>query len=262
MVARLHDLKADLETRQVYAWPEVEQLVKLYVGGADRDKLDPILDQCVAVYQADLDPDARIDFKSKAKTFVRTYNFLAAVLPYSNAEWEKLSIFLNFLVPKLPAPPDDDLSKGVLETIDMDSYRVEVKAMRSIALPDQDGEIGPVPIGGGSGKPEPDVDFLSNIVRQFNELFGNADWKGADKIQQVITTEIPAKVSADKHYQNAKQNSDKQNTRIEQDTALEKVITDLVLDHTELFKQFMENPNFKKWLSDTIFTATYDKKAA
>jgi type I restriction enzyme R subunit len=259
---KLHDLKAALDARQVYSWPEVEQLVKLYVGGADRDKLDPILDHCVAIYQTDLDPDACIDFKSKAKTFVRTYSFLAAVLPYSNAEWEKLSIFLNFLVPKLPAPPDDDLSKGVLETIDMDSYRVEVKAMRNIALPDQDGEVGPVPIGGGGGKPEPEVDFLSNIVRQFNELFGNVDWKDADKIQQIITTEIPAKVSADKHYQNAKQNSDKQNARIEHDKALEKVITDLVLDHTELFKQFMENPNFKKWLSDINFQRTYEKKAA
>ena len=32
--------------------------------------------------------------------------FLASILPYTNAEWEKLSIFLNFLVPKLPFPPE------------------------------------------------------------------------------------------------------------------------------------------------------------
>jgi type I restriction enzyme R subunit len=259
---KLHDLKADLDGRQVYAWPEVEQLVQLYLGGAQRDTLDPILDHCVAVYLSDLDTDARVDFKSKAKAFTRTYNFLAAVLPYSNAEWEKLSIFLNFLIPKLPAPPDDDLTKGILETIDMDSYRVEVKAQMSIALADLDGEVGPVPTGGAGGKPEPEIDYLSNIVRQFNELFGNIDWKDADKIQDVIANEIPTKVSADKAYQNAKQNSDKQNARIEHDRALERVITDLVLDHTELFKRFMEDPNFKKWLSDTIFQVTYDKKAA
>lgn len=28
---------------------------------------------------------------------------------------------------------------------------------------------------------------------------------------------------------------------------------DLLADHTELFKQFSDNPSFKKWLSDTIF---------
>lgn len=56
---------------------------------------------------------------------MRSYGFLSAILPYTNAEWEKLSIFLNFLVPKLPAPKEEDLSKGILESIDMDSYRVE-----------------------------------------------------------------------------------------------------------------------------------------
>ena len=32
---------------------------------------------------------------------------------------------------------------------------------------------------------------------------------------------------------------------------------DLLADHTELFKQFSDNPSFKKWLGDTIFGVTY-----
>ena len=47
---------------------------------------------------------AKVDFKGKAKGFLRAYGFLASILPYTYAEWEKLSIFLTFLVPKLPAP--------------------------------------------------------------------------------------------------------------------------------------------------------------
>ncbi len=86
-----------------------------------------------------------MDFKGKAKAFLRTYGFLAAILPYTYAEWERLSIFLTFLVPKLPAPTEDDLSKGILEAIDMDSYRVEKQAVQDIQLPDEDAEIGPVP---------------------------------------------------------------------------------------------------------------------
>nr|HDM59795.1 type I restriction endonuclease subunit R [Bacillota bacterium] len=121
---KLHDLKATLDGYQVYGWSQVEHLVELFLGGADRDKLDPILDACVAVYNNDLDEDEQVDFKGKAKAFVRTYQFLASILPYTNAEWEKLSIFLNFLTPKLPVPKEDDLAKGILETIDMDSYRV------------------------------------------------------------------------------------------------------------------------------------------
>ena len=89
----------------------------LYLGGADRDQLDPILDACVADYNEQLDEDGQVDFKGKAKIFLRTYGFLASILPYTSADWEKLSIFLNFLVPKLPAPKEEDLSKGILEAI-------------------------------------------------------------------------------------------------------------------------------------------------
>jgi type I restriction enzyme R subunit len=254
---KLHDLKASLDGYQVYAQEQIDQLVSLYLGGADRDKLDPILDACVATYKEDLDEDGQVDFKGKAKVFVRTYGFLSAILPYTNADWEKLSIFLNFLIPKLPAPVEQDLSKGVLEAIDMDSYRVEKQAAIQIQLPDADAEIAPVPTSGGGHVPEPELDRLSNILKAFNDQFGNIEWKDADKISKVITEEIPAKVAADKAYQNAMKNSDKQNARIEHDIALKKVLVGLLSDHTELFKQFSENPAFQKWLADTVFTVTY-----
>ena len=121
---KLHDLKSALDAYQVCSPDQVSKLCELYLGGSDRDRLDPILDACVATYKDDLDEDGQVDFKGKAKAFVRTYGFLSAILPYTNADWEKLSIFLNFLIPKLPAPKEEDLSKGVLEAIDMDSYRV------------------------------------------------------------------------------------------------------------------------------------------
>jgi hypothetical protein len=160
--------------------------------------------------------------------------------------------------PKLPAPREDDLSKGILETIDMDSYRVEVQEAMRIALPDQDAEIGPVPTSGGGRKPEPEIDRLSTIIKAFNDQFGNIDWKDADRIRQVIAEEIPTKVAADKAYQNAMRNSDKAAARLEHDRALRDVVVGMLKDHTELFKQFAENPSFKKWLSDTIFGATYE----
>ena len=164
---KLHDLKATLDGYQVYTAAHIGQLVELYLGGADRDKLDPILDACVAVYKEQLDEDGQVDFKGKAKAFVRMYGFLASILPYNQAEWEKLSIFLNFLIPKLPAPVEEDLSKGILEAIDMDSYRVEKKAAMKIQLPDEDAYIEPVPTTGGMRIAEPELDRLSNILVTF-----------------------------------------------------------------------------------------------
>jgi type I restriction enzyme, R subunit len=254
---RLHDLKSDLDSSHVYNQEQVDSFVEKYLSGVARDKLDPILDTCVVRYLEDLEENGQVEFKSKAKAFVRSYGFLASILPFTNANWEKLATFLNFLVSKLPAPTEEDLSRGILESIDMDSYRVEVQSSLNIALVDADAEIAPVPTAAGGGRSEPELDTLSNILRSFNDLFGNIDWKDEDKIRNMISKEIPNKVSADKAYQNAIQNSDKQNARLEHDKALGRVITELLTDQAELFKQFSDNPSFKKWLADTIFSATY-----
>lgn len=256
---KLHDLKADLDGYQVYAPEQVDELVRLYLDGADRDRLDPILDACVATYMEHLDEDDQVDFKGKAKAFLRTYSFLSAILPYANAQWEKLSIFLNFLVPKLPAPQEEDLSKGILEAIDMDSYRVEKRATMRIALSDTDAEIEPVPMAGGGHKPEPELELLSNIIKVFNDQFGNIPWTDADRVRKLITEEIPARVAADSAYQNARKYSDKQNARVEHDKALLRVMTALLKDDTELFKQFSDNESFRRWLTDMVFALTYSE---
>ncbi len=257
---KLHDLKSALDGYQVFATSQIDELVGLYLGGADRDKLDPILDACVAVYKEQLDEDGQVDFKGKAKAFLRAYSFLSSILPYTNADWEKLSIFLNFLVSKLPAPEEPDMSKGILEAIDMDSYRVEKKAAAKIHLPDAEAEIEPVPTSAGGYKPQPELDRLSNILKVFNDQFGNIPWTDADRVHKLITEDIPNRVAADKAYQNAKQNSDKQNARIEHDKALARVMTAVLKDDTELFKQFMDNESFRRWLTDTVFGITYEQR--
>jgi type I restriction enzyme R subunit len=251
---KLNDLKAALDNAQVYSPAQVQTLVDLFLSGAERDKLDPILDTCVAVYIERLDEDGQVDFKGKAKAFARTYEFLASVLPYTNREWEKLSIFLNLLIPKLPAPKEEDLSKGILEAIDMDSYRVEKKAVRNIALADADAEIGPVPVEGGGHKREPELDRLSNIIKAFNEQFSTL-FTDADRVARRIKEEIAPKVAADPAYQNAKQNTPNA-ARIEHDHALAKVMRTLLKDDTQVYKQFVENEYFRRFVTDMVYTLT------
>lgn len=254
---KLYDLIADMESYQVFSDEHVEQLANRYLDGADRDQLDPALDACASVYKQ-LDTDGQIKFKSAAKGFVRTYGFLSAILPYGNPEWEKLSIFLNMLIPKLPSPQEDDLSQGILEAIDLDSYRIEKKETISLILPDEDAEVGPVPMSTAKGKQEPEMDVLSAILSDFNDMFGNIDWNDADNVRRQIL-EIPAMVSRDEQYQNAMRNSDKQEARTESDRVLQKVIFSIMADNMELFKQYTDNQDFKKWLSDLVFNVTYNK---
>ena len=170
-----------------------------------------------------------------------------------------MSIFLNFLVPKLPAPKEEDLSRGILESIDMDSYRVEKRVALAIALADEEAEIDPVPTGGGGRKPEAELDRLSNILRTFNDQFGNIAWGDEDRILRRLVEEIPAKVAADPAYRNAIEHSDKQNARIEHDRALARVVMAFMKDEAQLFKQFQDNAGFRRWLADFVFGQTYDQ---
>ncbi|OQY72165.1 MAG: DEAD/DEAH box helicase [Rhodocyclaceae bacterium UTPRO2] len=252
---KLHDLKAALDKYQVYAERHVDDLTARYLGGENRETLDPLLDACVVVY-LQLDEDGQVDFKGKAKAFVRSYEFLGSILPYTNRDWEKLSIFLNLLIPKLPAPKEEDLSKGILESIDMDSYRVEKKAVLAIRLADQDAEIGPVPLEGGGHKPEPELDRLSNILKNFNEQFGTI-FSDGDRIIQRIRDDIAPKVAADEGFLNARKNTPAA-ARLEHDKALARVMLQLLKDDTEVYKQFVQNESFKRFVSDMVYQMASD----
>ncbi|XZE21801.1 type I restriction endonuclease subunit R [Pirellulaceae bacterium SH449] len=251
---KLHDLKDALDAHQVYSEDQVARFTTLYLDGAGREQLDPILDTCVATYIERLDEDGQVDFKGKAKAFTRNYSFLASILPYTNAAWEKLSILLNFLIPKLPAPKEEDLSKGILESIDMDSYRVEKKAAMKVVLQDENAEIEPLPGGGGGRKVEPELDRLSNILKSFNEQFGTL-FTDADRIMKRIHEDIAPKVAADESYRNAKQNTPN-TARIELVAALMRVIGPLLKDDTEFYKQFVQNESFRGFVTDRVYELT------
>ena len=251
---KLHDLQSVLDGHQVYDAERVDEFARLYLDEADRERLDPILDACVEVYVNDLDEDGQVEFKSKAKTFLRTYGFLSSVLPWAYPRWEKRSIFLHFLVPRLPAPREEDLSRGVLEAIDMDSYRVEKQAVRAIRMTEGEDEIDPVPFGGASHAREPELDLLSAIVEQFNDRWGGeGEWRDQDRVRRLITNDLPTAVGADESFRNAQQHSDGQNVRIEHDNALKRAVNGTIEDDMQFYKRFSDDESFRRWVAESVF---------
>ena len=154
------------------------------------------------------------------------------------------------------------MSKGILESIDMDSYRVEKQAVKDHPASRRGcGDRAGPHRGRRAEARTRDGPAFEHHPKEFNDLFGDIEWKDGDKIGRVISEELPAKVARDKAYQNALANSDLQNARIEHDRALERAMTELLADHTELFKQFSDNESFRKWLYETVFEATHDSAA-
>ena len=256
---KLNDLKGGLDDANIYTQKQVQELSDLFLAGAERPKLDPILDKCRENYLAELDEDGQVKFKGDAKAFVRTYDFLCTILPYTQESWERLSIFLNFLIPKLPAPKEEDLAKGILDAINMDSYRAQKQVTQKLILDNKDALIDPSTVTGGGAPPEPELKPLDEILKEWHQQWGNIDWKDKDKVEAILTKELPAMVAQDKAFQNARQNSDEQNARIEHDKALGRAITSLVNSNLEIFKLFSDNDDFKRFVTQTSFRLNYDQ---
>lgn len=251
---RLHDLKASLEKSGVFAKDQMNNLVELFLAGAGRERLDSILDACRAIYDSTLDEDGQVKFKGDAKAFCRSYDFLSAILPYSNIEWEKLSIFLNLLLPKLPAPREEDLSRGIIEAIDMDSYRIEKKKTMQLALADKDTEIDPRTQTGGKQPPDVVLDRLSNILAEFNKRFGAA-FSDSDRIARRIKEEIAPSVASDPDYRNARENTP-QNAGLALDAALDKVMRVFLKDDIAAYQLYRDNESFRRFVHDMVYELT------
>ena len=248
---KLHDLVAELDGAAVYTGEQVDELVALFLASADRPLLDPILDACTAVYR-ELDEDGQVAFKGRAKAFVRTYNFLGSVLNYGFPDWERRSIFLTLLIPKLPAPPDVNLIDGILDSIDMESYRIEKRATIGILLGDEEGAVDPVPVGDAGAPPEALRERLSAILDEFNENYGNIDWSDPDRIRAILVDEIPGRLLLDEKVRNAINQGDPQNLAVELAPALQRIILGDYRDQGELFREYMNNPDFKRLLTDRM----------
>ena len=251
---KLHDLKGGLDQAQVYSQEEIDDLVQKYLAGEERSTFEPILGQCAETY-VELTEEEQVRFKGSAKSFTRLYGFLSQILPYTNAGWGKLSIFLNFLIPKLPAPEEQNLALGILEAVDMETYRTEKQATVQIALEDEDAEIDPIQAERGGGVQKPLLQLLSLILDEFNKTWGNS-FNNPDHITEIIK-DMPDRVNEDEAYQNAKMHSDRQNAKIEHDAAMKRQITVMLWDNTELYRKYTEDPDFQNWLNGVIFAATY-----
>jgi type I restriction enzyme, R subunit len=192
--------------------------VALYLG-ARPGPLDPILDACVAVYKEHSTRTGRWTSRARPRPSLRTYGFLASILPYTNAEWEKLSIFLNFLVPKLPAPEEEDLSKGILEAIDMDSYRVEKQAADDPASRRRRRDRAGAHQRAAAASPSPSSTGCPTSSRR--STTSSATSRGATPTACTSSSPRTSRARGRRHGLPERQkNSDKQNARIEHDKAL------------------------------------------
>ena len=148
---RLNDLIQEIESANIYSEEDIFILNEKYWTGASREEIDPIINNSVERFK-ELDENIQIRCKSSIKSFLRTYPFLAAVLPFKSVEWEKLNTYFSLLIHKLPVLRGEDFTEGLIEAIDFDQYRIVKGEEQKIELENSDAEIEPTPVGTLKGK--------------------------------------------------------------------------------------------------------------
>ena len=229
-----------------------------YLEGEDRTKLDPIIDKSAEYFKNELSLDQQIDFKVKAKSFLRVYSFLGKILDFNNQDWEKLFWYLKYLVPKLFIEQTDDLAEGILESIDMDSYRPSKETTQDIVLDTEPNEINPIPVMVAGGETDPELDTLENILSSFNRRFGNIEWSDEDKVRQILIKHLPDEMKANQEIMDTIQHSDRQNAKISSDRKLEELMRQYLYSQTEIFKKFTTDKDFQRRYKEFVFDTLID----
>ena len=261
----LHDTKEKLDEAGVYEWDEVEAFCTLYFANAEAEKLSPIIDTCAARFDHELElgDDEKVDFKIKAKQFVKIYAQLACIMPFDNIEWEKLHWFLKFLIPKLKIKDKDkDVLDELMESVDLSSYGLErVKLGQSIGLDDSDSELDPQNpnVRGSHGGDEP-KDPLDEIIKAFNQRWFSG-WEATPAEQRIKFINIAQHVFNNPNYQTqVVDNQDEQNSRIAMEKLISQAVSQERKKELDLYKRYAQDPEFKRAFDSSIMRLLASKE--
>ena len=155
-------------------------------------------------------------------------------------------------MPKIKVTENDDLAKGILEAVDLDSYRLTRITEDDIKLAGG-GELNPTPPIMKGSKGENEFEKLEAIINEFNTRFGIDSWTDDDKIKQFLFHQLPAQFAKDQATVNTVNNSDKQNAKITSDKKVEDLMQDVIFTYTDLYKKFSDDKDFKRQYLDFVF---------
>lgn len=242
----LHDLQRDIFNFKIFSESEVDEFVADYFRNVAPSRLNSFLDQIVERY-IDYLPEEKEEFRSKTNDYKRKYSFISQIVSFEDTTLEKLYVFLRFLIKKLP------LDKGilpieVLESIDMQSYKIVKTQEVSIKLDNKEGIIYPMS-GSGHGLVQDEKDALSKIIEDVNKRFGTS-FSNDDR---VILNNMSMKFMVNKTLEKSIKNNPKDAAKIKFDTVFQEELISMLNAHFGLYKKLDANPELKEYVSQRMF---------
>ncbi|MCB9304810.1 MAG: type I restriction endonuclease subunit R [Lewinellaceae bacterium] len=265
-INKLHDLQEALDDYQIYDKDEdLYEFFRKFYSNAERSELDYLTDKVSANFQEALTKDEQIDFKSKAKSFYRTYNYLVKIIKNPDQYWEILALFMKHLIPHLKIE-EEAREENIVEVIDMDNYRTVLQQEKTdILLEPEVGIVSPIPVEAGGMEVQKQFDTLENIVDSFNRRFPDFDLgpEGDNaEGENILARQIPERLKDNEEALQWILNSDKANAKVTSDELLEKVMNTLMFTQTGIFKKYSKDKVFKKRYQEFIFDLLWSQRGA
>lgn len=247
---KIFELKSNLLEYEIYTQDEVDAFVESILKEEKENIIHAQLDRMVERFNKQ-NEDIKAEFYSKIKNYLNNYAFLAQILPYEDINLEKHYILLKKLIAKIAPPRSEDLAKGILDNVSFDSYRVQLIKSEDIKL-NGDGELMPSSADGSSKIQGAELQELSEIIKEFNEKYGNVEWNEGDKIVRTLQN-IKEDVLKDEKFVKSSKHSDRQNLRIEFEALLQEKMQEIIDVNFDFYKHFTDDAALKQRITQKMF---------
>ena len=251
----LYDLETRLDDSAFYTEAELDSFAALYFDPkANQYKLHAVLHPVADRYREGTE-DEQAEFRGGLSQYVRVYAFLSQILPFADADLEKLYVFGRLLLRRLPVSRER-LPLEIQQQIEIDSYRLQETSRGGITLDRGEGKLEPARLKEAVAPTPNEKALLSAIIRELNEHFGT-DFAEEDR---VFIEQLEAKLNEDPALSASVQVNTPDNARLTFNHVAEDKLQDMIDTNFQFYKQITDDPEFAKHLFDFLF-ARYRKRA-
>ena len=251
----LYDLETKLEDAGFYTRADLDAFAALYFDPqANQFKLHAAL-RPVADRYREATEEEQAEFRGALRQYVRVYAFLSQILPFADADLEKLYVFGRLLLRRLPVSRER-LPVEVQEQIEIDSYRLQETSRGGIPLDRGVAKLEPARLKEAVAPAPNEKALLSAIISELNEHFGT-DFAEEDR---VFIEQLEAKLNEDPALSASVQVNTPENARLTFNHVAEDKLQDMIDTNFQFYKQITDDPEFAKHLYDFLFER-YRKRA-
>ena len=242
----LHNLQRDILNFKMFSEAEVESFIDDYFHDVKPATLNALLDVMVDRFNHYL-AEEKEDFRDKVKDYVRKYSFIAQLISFEDISLEKLYIFLKMLWRKLPIEKDP-LPTEVLESINMESYKIVKTKEAHIKLENEEGLIEPIE-GSGRKNDEDEKDILSKIIKDVNDKFGTS-FNSEDR---VILNSLSARLLQNAVLSGSIKHNSRDAAKIKFDEIYQEEKIKMLNQHFDLYKKLDASPELNAYVNEKLF---------